>query len=162
MGKVVLIKMASESNTAFPPNNSLVDEFEEAFQGIIHGFTKEDGVPHTQDNKEELRTDAEQNVSKFIEVAKQLETFFLQRRLQLSVIKPDQLVKEDSSELKLEIARKDELIKKHYEKINVWLSMLADLPSSAALPGPGINEALPPQGALPQPQMPSSVQFQNR
>jgi len=109
-----------------------------------------------------LRTDAEQNVSKFIEVAKQLETFFLQRRLQLSVIKPDQLVKEDSSELKLEITRKDELIKKHYEKINVWLSMLADLPSAAALPGPGINEALPQQTALPQPPIPPSVQFQNR
>ena len=47
-----------------------------------------------QDNKEELKTDAEQNVSKFIEVAKQLETCFLQRRLQLSVVKPEQLVKE--------------------------------------------------------------------
>ena len=31
-GNVVLIKMASESNTAFPPNNNLVDKFEEAFQ----------------------------------------------------------------------------------------------------------------------------------
>lgn len=40
--------------------------------------------------------------------------------------------------------------------------MLADLPSSAALPGPGINEALPPQTALPQPPMPSSAPFQNR
>jgi len=87
--------MASESNSGFPQNNNLVDNFEEAFQGIINSFTK-DGLPHTQDNKEELRTDAEQNVSKFIEVAKQLETFFLQRRLQLSVIKPDQLVKEVS------------------------------------------------------------------
>lgn len=110
--------MASESNIAFPMNNNLVDNFEEAFQvelitqnfnheirrlfiffllifqGIINGFTKEDGLSHSQDNKEELRTDAEQNVSKFIEVAKQLETFFLQRRLQFSVIKPDQLVKE--------------------------------------------------------------------
>lgn len=63
-------------------------------QGIINGFTKEDGLSHTQDNKEELRTDAEQNVAKFIEVAKQMETFFLQRRLQLSVLKPEQLIKE--------------------------------------------------------------------
>lgn len=51
-------------------------------------------MSHTQDNKEELRTDAEQNVAKFIEVAKQMETFFLQRRLQLSVLKPEQLIKE--------------------------------------------------------------------
>lgn len=63
-------------------------------QGIINGFTKEDGLSHIQDNKEELRTDAEQNVAKFIEVAKQMETFFLQRRLQLSVLKPEQLIKE--------------------------------------------------------------------
>ncbi len=63
-------------------------------QGIINGFTKEAGLSHTQDNKEELRTDAEQNVAKFIEVAKQMETFFLQRRLQLSVLKPEQLIKE--------------------------------------------------------------------
>ena len=47
------------------------------FKGIINGFAKEDGLAHTQDNnREELRTDAEQNVSRFIEVAKQLETFF--------------------------------------------------------------------------------------
>ncbi len=51
-------------------------------------------MSHTQDNKEELRTDAEQNVAKFIEVAKQMETFFLQRRLQISVLKPEQLIKE--------------------------------------------------------------------
>lgn len=51
-------------------------------------------MSHIQDNKEELRTDAEQNVAKFIEVAKQMETFFLQRRLQLSVLKPEQLIKE--------------------------------------------------------------------
>jgi hypothetical protein len=51
-------------------------------------------LSHTQDNKEELRTDAEQNVAKFIEVAKQMETFFLQRRLQISVLKPEQLIKE--------------------------------------------------------------------
>jgi len=119
-------------------------------------------LSHTQDNKEELRTDAEQNVSKFIEVAKQLETFFLQRRLQLSVIKPDQLVKEDSNELKLEITRKDELIKKHYEKINVWLSMLADLPSSATPGGPAAGDGNALQPSQPQPPVPPTAQFQNR
>ncbi|EFX67985.1 hypothetical protein DAPPUDRAFT_114938, partial [Daphnia pulex] len=104
--------MASDhSNHGLLANNTnLVDDFEEAFQ----------------DNKEELRTDAEQNVAKFIEVAKQLETFFLQRRLQISVLKPEQLIKEDCSELKQELARKDELIKKHYEKISIWLNMLGE------------------------------------
>lgn len=76
-------------------------------KGIISGFTKEDGLSHTQDNKEELRTDAEQNVAKFIEVAKQMETFFLQRRLQISVLKPEQLIKEVMS-----------LFRKNYENTN--------------------------------------------
>ena len=64
-------------------------------------------MSHTQDNKEELRTDAEQNVAKFIEVAKQMETFFLQRRLQISVLKPEQLIKEVMS-----------LFRKNYENTN--------------------------------------------
>lgn len=63
-------------------------------QGLINGFTKEDGLSHGHDKRDELRTDAEQNVAKFIELAKQLETFFLQRRFQLSVLKPEQIIKE--------------------------------------------------------------------
>ena len=60
----------------------------------MNGFTKEEVMCHTLESKEELKTDAEQNISKFIDVAKQLEIFFLQRRLQLSVLKPEQLIKE--------------------------------------------------------------------
>lgn len=151
-------------------------------QGIINGFTKEDGLSHTQDNKEELRTDAEQNVAKFIEVAKQMETFFLQRRLQLSVLKPEQLIKEvilihhgivktrmlttcwqDCSELKQELARKDELIKKHYEKISIWLNMLGDPQTGPVSNGaPAIGEGGPQQAAPPQQQQSNMMPFQHR
>ena len=71
-----------------------MNNFLHVLKGIVNSFIKEDGLPHTQDNKDELRTDAEQNVAKFIEVAKQLEIFFLQKRMQLSVLKPEQIVKE--------------------------------------------------------------------
>ncbi|XP_057379589.1 mediator of RNA polymerase II transcription subunit 28-like [Daphnia carinata] len=154
--------MATDSHSnLLSHNTNLVDDFEEAFQGIISGFTKEDGLSHTQDNKEELRTDAEQNVAKFIEVAKQLETFFLQRRMQISVLKPEQLVKEDCTELKQELARKDELIKKHHEKISIWLNMLGE-----PQPGPVAASATPilSEGApAPQQQQPgNTMPFQHR
>lgn len=146
--------MTTTVSEAASPN--LVDDFEEAFQGIINGFAKEDGLAHTQDNnREELRTDAEQNVSRFIEVAKQLETFFLQRRMQLSVLKPELLVKEDSSELKIEIARKDELIKKHYDKISVWLAMVGDpqAASMASNSGPNNSNSQSENQQMQQPQI---------
>ena len=139
-----------------------------------------------------MKTDAEQNIARFIEVGKQLETFFLQRRLQLSVLKPEQLIKEvlckfflhvsyikfkilnicfqDCNELKLEIARKDELIKKHYEKIAVWQSKLGDLPGSGTN-GVNSNDSVttplqhPPQPHPPQqPMIPGAMSqpFPNR
>ncbi len=136
-------------------------------------------MSHTQDNKEELRTDAEQNVAKFIEVAKQLETFFLQRRLQISVLKPEQLIKEvmslihpndkilnnlaieqDCSELKQELARKDELIKKHYEKISIWLNMLGEPhpPAPVANGVPIVGDG----SSAPQQQPSQNIPFQHR
>lgn len=56
-----------------------------------------------------------------------MEAFFLQKRFLLSALKPELLVKEDNDGLKSELARKDELLKKHYDKIAVWQNLLADL-----------------------------------
>ena len=36
------------------------------------------------------------------------------------------ILKEDTGELKAELVRKDELIRKHYEKLAKWKEMLAD------------------------------------
>ena len=36
------------------------------------------------------------------------------------------ILKEDTGELKAELVRKDELIRKHYEKLGKWKEMLAD------------------------------------
>lgn len=83
---------------------------------------------------------------KFIDLARQMETFFLQKRFLLSASKPELLLKEENVDLKHEIARKDELIKKHLQKIGKWKEYLADI---TAIPRP----AMPPQGAHPAPQM---------
>jgi hypothetical protein len=39
-------------------------------------------------------TGVDQCVQKFVDIAKQLESFFLQKRLMLSVHKPEQIIKE--------------------------------------------------------------------
>ncbi|XP_055612199.1 mediator of RNA polymerase II transcription subunit 28 [Uranotaenia lowii] len=114
--------MASSSNG----NGNLVDELEEAFQSCIHALTKEESA--TGVDKDEIKLEVDQTTLKFIDLARQMEAFFLQKRFLLSALKPDLLLKEENFDLKQEIARKDELIKKHYEKIESWKNLLSDPP----------------------------------
>jgi hypothetical protein len=79
---------------------------------------------------------------------------------------------QDTNELRLELVRKEELIKRHYEKIAVWQNLLADLqgwakspaqgPTPSGLPNgnAGPQPPAPPTGAPPQPNMPNSIQQQ--
>lgn len=176
------------SAMATPTNSSgnLVDEFEEAFQvwGIarttggcvifcdpfrlqhcLNVLTKEEVVPST--DKDEIRVEVEQTTLRFIDLARQMEAFFLQKRFLLSVLKPEMIVKEDISELKLELTRKDDILKRHYEKIAIWQNLLADLQSYSKSPAqgsstPGIinNGGSVPQspiGPIPGNQTPNSM-----
>uniref|UniRef100_A0A2M4AV88 Mediator of RNA polymerase II transcription subunit 28 n=2 Tax=Anopheles triannulatus TaxID=58253 RepID=A0A2M4AV88_9DIPT len=112
--------MASSSNGS----GNLVDELEEAFQSCIHALTKEESA--TGIDKDEIKVEVDQTTLKFIDLARQMEAFFLQKRFLLSALKPDLLLKEENFDLKQEIARKDELIRKHYEKIETWKQLLSD------------------------------------
>uniref|UniRef100_A0A1Q3FXA9 Mediator of RNA polymerase II transcription subunit 28 n=1 Tax=Culex tarsalis TaxID=7177 RepID=A0A1Q3FXA9_CULTA len=112
--------MASSSNV----NGNLVDELEEAFQSCIHALTKEESA--TGIDKDEIKLEVDQTTLKFIDLARQMEAFFLQKRFLLSALKPDLLLKEENFDLRQEIARKDELIRKHYEKIESWKNLLSD------------------------------------
>ncbi|KAI4457329.1 mediator complex subunit 28 [Holotrichia oblita] len=125
------------SAMATPTNSSgnLVDEFEEAFQHCLNVLTKEEVVPST--DKDEIRVEVEQTTLRFIDLARQMEAFFLQKRFLLSVLKPEMIVKEDISELKLELSRKDDILKRHYEKIAIWQNLLADLQSYSKSPAQG-------------------------
>lgn len=155
------------SAMATPTNSSgnLVDEFEEAFQHCLNVLTKEEVVPST--DKDEIRVEVEQTTLRFIDLARQMEAFFLQKRFLLSVLKPEMIVKEDISELKLELARKDDILKRHYEKIAIWQNLLADLQSYSKSPAqgsstPGIlnnGGSVPPSpiGAIPGNQTPNSM-----
>jgi mediator of RNA polymerase II transcription subunit 28 len=95
------------------------------------------------------------------------------------VLKPEQLIKEvmslihpndkilnnlaieqDCSELKQELARKDELIKKHYEKISIWLNMLGEPhpPAPVANGVPIVGDG----SSAPQQQPSQNIPFQHR
>ncbi|XP_063664717.1 mediator of RNA polymerase II transcription subunit 28 isoform X2 [Pan troglodytes] len=72
-------------------------------------------------------TGVDQCIQKFLDIARQTECFFLQKRLQLSVQKPEQVIKEDVSELRNELQRKDALVQKHLTKLRHWQQVLEDI-----------------------------------
>jgi len=98
---------------------------EAAFQNCLSILVKEDNF-NTQD-REDIRAHAESSVVQFMDAARQLEQSFLQKRLLLSVHRPDYIVKEDIAELRDQLIRKDELIKKTQEKIARWKATLSDV-----------------------------------
>lgn len=123
-------------------NGNLVDEFEEAFQQCLHMLTKDEGLGNNGTgslsvDKEEVKGEVEQVTLRFIDLARQVEAFFLQRRFLLSALKPELVIKEDIADLRMELVRKEELIKRHYDKIAVWQNLLADLQGWAKSPAQG-------------------------
>ncbi|KAL6446423.1 hypothetical protein ACFW04_001180 [Cataglyphis niger] len=133
--------MATPTNS----NGNLVDEFEEAFQQCLSMLIKDEGLVSNGTgasggltvDKDEGRAEMEQATMRFIDLARQMEAFFLQKRFLLSALKPEMVVKEDIQELRMELARKEELIKRHNEKIVVWQNMLSDLQGWAQSPAQG-------------------------
>jgi len=132
-------------------NMQLVDDFETSFQSCLAAVTN----PNTNQihDIEEVKSSVDQTIQRFLDCAKQLECFFLQKRLYLSVHKPEQLIVEDINDLKAEIQRKDMVMQKYQEKIGAWQSILAE--QSVPMPGPlqqvphGPVQNMPP-GMRPQ------------
>ncbi|KAG8515050.1 Mediator of RNA polymerase II transcription subunit 28 [Galemys pyrenaicus] len=121
-------------------NNTLVDELESSFEACFASLVSQDYVNGT--DQEEIRTGVDQCTQKFLDIAQQTECFFLQKRLQLSVQKPEQVIKEDVSELRNELQRKDALVQKHLTKLRHWQQVLEDLSMQHKKP------AEIPQGSL--------------
>lgn len=78
-------------------------------------------------DRDEIRADVEQGISNVIECARTVESYFLKKRQEISAQKPELQIKDDSNELRLEMMRKDELLKKNYEKISHWQNILSDV-----------------------------------
>ncbi|XP_054261864.1 mediator of RNA polymerase II transcription subunit 28 [Macrosteles quadrilineatus] len=131
-------------------NGNLVDEFEEAFQSCLNVLTKEDALPSME--KDEIRVEMDHSVMRFLDLARQMEAFFLQKRFLLSALKPELVVREDINDLRLELMRKDDLIKRHYEKITMWQNLLADLQSQGWAKSPAQGPTGMSNGQPPPPQ----------
>ncbi|MEQ2212344.1 hypothetical protein XENOCAPTIV_029560 [Xenoophorus captivus] len=65
------------------------------------------------------------------------------KRLQLSVQKPEQVLKEDVSDLRNELQRKELLVQKHLAKLHHWQQILEDVSGQHRKP-----TDLPPPGPL--------------
>ncbi|XP_005097540.1 mediator of RNA polymerase II transcription subunit 28 [Aplysia californica] len=114
--------MATSSDGVSGTSPHLVDDFESAFQNCISLLTSQEHF-NVQD-PEETKGGVENSVQRFLESARQMETFFLNKRLVLSVAKPEHVLNEDITELRTELERKDKLIEKHHEKLQKWQALL--------------------------------------
>ena len=115
--------MASE-NTSSNPNN-LLSQFEKAYAETMATLAQEDTM--FDKSPDTVKAELETKITKFTDLARKMETFFLQKQFLLYAHKPELHLKDESSELKQEITRKDELIKKHNERLAHWLKMLQEL-----------------------------------
>lgn len=88
--------------------NNPVDTLQEAFNACL-------GIP-----TEDSRPSAEQNIAKFIEAARKLEVFFLQKQLILS----DSGDGDDLAILQAKLKLRDELIAKYRQKLDDWKRIL--------------------------------------
>ncbi|XP_055390054.1 mediator of RNA polymerase II transcription subunit 28 [Condylostylus longicornis] len=133
-------------------NGNLMDEFEEAFQACLHALTKQESSNGV--DKDEIDVEVQQTANKFIDVARLMEAFFLQKRYLISTLKPEMLLNDENQELNNEIKRKNALINKHYQRLEEWKAMLADTQQqqqqSCTKTAPGQN-MIPEQRTVPIP-----------
>jgi len=122
-------------------NGSLVQEFEASFQKCLNSLTEEDDL-HSRDPEGGGR-DIDEKMSQFTDAARKLETYFLQKRFTIYNHKPEMILKEDTGELRQELQRKDELIRKHYDKLSKWKEMLADAQVNPQTPAPRPSPSVP-------------------
>lgn len=115
-------------------STSVIDEFESAFQSMVTAITNH-GTNHIHDH-DEVKTTVDQTTQKFIDSARAIESWFLQKRMYLSINNPEQLMEEDICDIRNEIERKDMMIKRMESKIANWKAVLADTPQSGVT-GPG-------------------------
>jgi len=113
------------SNDSGTNNNSLLSQFELAYAETMSTLTQEDTMYDR--SPETVKAEIENKITKFTDLARQMETFFLQKQFLLYAHKPELHLKDESTELRQEIQRKDELIRKHNQRLEQWLKMLQDL-----------------------------------
>ena len=70
---------------------------------------------------------ADQCVNNLLDSARQLEVFFLKKRLLLCRDKPENILREEIENIEAEIDRKNQTVAKHRERLKTWQQTLADV-----------------------------------
>ncbi|BFY98280.1 hypothetical protein BsWGS_01320 [Bradybaena similaris] len=149
--------MATPSESTLGTTN-LVEDFESAFQNCISLLTSQEYF-NVQDS-EETKVGVENSVQRFLESARQLETYFLNKRLMLSLARPEHVLNEEIIELKAELERKEKLLEKHHEKLPKWQALLrsnVSVPSTTPSSPYSGSQGPAYQSMPPVPQMPMST-----
>ncbi|KAF6034297.1 hypothetical protein EB796_007393 [Bugula neritina] len=114
--------MAEPSLKPLEPTGTIIDEFEDAFHSVCKYL---DQIDDKKPQMEDIKRDADVLVSRFIDAGRTCEQYFLQKHIQIANAKPEQVLKEECNELRLEITRKDTAIERHYEKLRSWQETLS-------------------------------------
>jgi len=130
-----------------PEESNLLTEFEFAYEEAVGTLIREDNV--FDRSPETLQEELETKILKMSEVARKLETFFCQKRLLLHSHEPEYNLSDENQELKREILRKDELIRRHSDKLSQWQAMLSGQVQAGNAPGNAPPTAAPPQAPNP-------------
>ena len=97
-------------------SNSLIAQFEKSYSETMATLTQEDFV--YDKSPETLKAELDTKITKFTDLARQMETFFLQKQFLVYAHKPELHLKDESTELRQEIQRKDEIVKKHNDSFS--------------------------------------------
>ncbi|TRY68414.1 hypothetical protein TCAL_02190 [Tigriopus californicus] len=134
-------------------SSTLVGQFESGFASILSALTQEEDSAKTDQDTprasgDALKADQEEKMSHFMELARSLESFFLQKRMLIHSHKPELILKEESADMKQEMAKKDELIRRHYDKLTQWQALLQDMQgnNTGSTANPTGSNALGPNG----------------
>jgi len=135
--------------------SNLLTDFGSAYEEAMGTLTKEDNV--FDRSPETMQQELETKILRMSEMARKLETFFCQRRFLLHSHKPEYLLREDCQEIRQEILRKDELIRRHGDKLAHWQTVLSDMQGGAAAAAVTASPASDQQPQQQQPPPPTTT-----
>jgi len=106
-------KSETESKEPEIPKPTLIEEFKHAFQDIWAPLVcSENYLPgsSSSDSRQDsdIRANIENSISRFVDIARQLETWFAQRRLLLKT--SEKKLEEEIQEIQYELDRKNKMI----------------------------------------------------
>ncbi|KAJ8685125.1 hypothetical protein QAD02_020918 [Eretmocerus hayati] len=97
----------------------------------LHLLTQDNGLDWSESklpfDHGVIEIEIDQIAIRFLDLARQVEAFFLQKRFLLTALKPELIIKEEIADLKAEMLRKEDLVKKHNDKIYIWQNLLAEM-----------------------------------